>query len=127
MTKKTTYASFRARLIAGFVLLVALLAALLFWKINSGYHAERAAAFSQTKSFAQAMSAHVASEMRSVDLSLIRSASVRKLFELTGRHGARASEAYCLLKLLGARQHCCPHRPHRPPVRYRPSQQDKQL
>jgi diguanylate cyclase (GGDEF)-like protein/PAS domain S-box-containing protein len=74
MTKKTTYASFRARLIAGFVLLVALLAALLFWKINSGYNADRAAAFSQTKSFAQAMSAHVASEMRSVDLSLIRSA-----------------------------------------------------
>ena len=74
MTKKTTYASFRARLIAGFVLLVALLAALLLWKINSGYSAERAAAFSQTKSFAQAMSAHVASELRSVDLSLIRSA-----------------------------------------------------
>jgi diguanylate cyclase (GGDEF)-like protein/PAS domain S-box-containing protein len=74
MTKKITYASFRSRLIAGFLLLVALLAALLFWKITSAYNAERAAAFSQTKSFTQAMSAHVASEMRSVDLSLIRSA-----------------------------------------------------
>jgi diguanylate cyclase (GGDEF)-like protein/PAS domain S-box-containing protein len=61
-------------LIAGFLLLVALLAASLFWKITSAYKAERAAAFSQTKSFAQAMSAHVASEMRSADLSLIRSA-----------------------------------------------------
>lgn len=74
MTKKITYASFRSRLIAGFLLLVALLAASLFWKISSAYDAERAAAFSQTKSFAQAMSAHVASEMRSVDLSLIRAA-----------------------------------------------------
>lgn len=73
-TNKTAYAAFRIRLIAGFALLVALLAALLFWKIYTGYSAERAAAFSQTKSFAQAMSAHVASEMRVVDLSLIRSA-----------------------------------------------------
>lgn len=73
MIRTTTYASFRNRLIAGFALLVALLAALLGWKIYSGYNAERASAFVQTKSFAQAMSAHVASEMRVVDLSLIRS------------------------------------------------------
>lgn len=74
MTQTASYASFRARLIAGFALLLALLASSLFWKIYSDHNAERSAAFAQTKSFAQAMSAHVASEARVVDLSLLRSA-----------------------------------------------------
>lgn len=97
MTKKITYASFRSRLIAGFLLLVALLAALLFWKISSAYDAERAAAFSQTKSFAQAMSAHVASEMRSVDLSLIRAAEA--LGSLDGAALANVSRVRQVLAL----------------------------
>lgn len=73
MAERSTYATFRRRLVVGFALLIALLVCALFWKIDSGYKAQRAAAFSQTKSFAQAMSAHVASEMRVVDLSLQRS------------------------------------------------------
>lgn len=68
------YVSFRTRLAAGFALLVLLLAGLLAWSIASGYHAQRAAAFTQTRSFAQAMSAHIASEMQVVDLSLLRAA-----------------------------------------------------
>ncbi|WP_332875696.1 sensor domain-containing diguanylate cyclase [Massilia sp. S19_KUP03_FR1] len=74
MTSTPTYRAFRARLVAGFALLVVLLAVLLYSKIQAGYDAARAAAYTQTKSFANAMSAHVASEMRLVDLSLIRSA-----------------------------------------------------
>lgn len=74
MTGTPTYSAFRTRLIAGFTLLVALLAVLLYWKIHSGYDAARTAAYTQTKSFAQAMSAHIASEIRVVDLSLMRAA-----------------------------------------------------
>ena len=73
MTGSPAYSAFRTRLIAGFALLVGLLAVLLYWKIHAGYDAARTAAYTQTKSFAQAMSAHVASEVRVVDLSLIRS------------------------------------------------------
>lgn len=72
--RPSTYTAFRRRLITGFALLVMLLAALFCWKIVSGYDAERAAAFVQTRSFAKAMGAHVASEMHVVDLSLLRSA-----------------------------------------------------
>lgn len=97
MTRETAYASFRARLIAGFALLVALLAGMLFWKMYSGYNAERAAAFSQTKSFAQAMSAHVASEMRVVDLSLIRSSeALGELDAETLKNGLRVRQVLAL-------------------------------
>jgi diguanylate cyclase (GGDEF)-like protein len=74
MTSTPTYRAFKARLIAGFALLVVLLAVLMYWKIQAGYDATRAAAYTQTRSFARAMSAHIASEVRLVDLSLLRSA-----------------------------------------------------
>lgn len=74
MVDKPVFSSFRARLIAGFALLIGLLAALLSWKIYAEYNNARAAAYIQTEGFARAMGAHVASEMRVVDLSLLRSA-----------------------------------------------------
>jgi hypothetical protein len=64
----------RIRLIASFSLLIALLAALMFWKISSGIQAHREAVFVQTKSFARAMGSHVDSDARVIDLSLLRAA-----------------------------------------------------
>lgn len=64
----------KIRLIVSFSLLIALLAALMFWKISSGIQAHREAAFAQTKSFARAMGSHVDSEARVIDLSLLRAA-----------------------------------------------------
>lgn len=84
MAARSTYSAFRRRLIVGFAILIALLAATLVWKIDSGYKAQRSAAFGQTKSFAQAMSAHVASEMRVVDVSLQRSAEALSRLDSTG-------------------------------------------
>lgn len=55
-------------------MLVTLLISLLAWKIYAGYQSDRSAAFGQTQNFAQAMSAHVASEIQVIDLSLLRSA-----------------------------------------------------
>jgi diguanylate cyclase (GGDEF)-like protein/PAS domain S-box-containing protein len=69
-----SYTKFKARLIFSSSLLVILLAALVGWKIASGAQADRNAAFAQTRSFARAMSAHVESQIRVVDLSLLRSA-----------------------------------------------------
>lgn len=66
------YGAFKARLIFGFALLIVLLAALLFWKIYAQFDNARVNAYTQTEGFARAMSAHVASEMRVVDLSLQR-------------------------------------------------------
>lgn len=95
--KMSAYASFRARLIIGFGLLVALMAALMYWKIYTGYNAERAAALTQTKSFAQAMSAHVVSEMRVVDLSLQRSSeALGALDEETLKNGLRVRQVLAL-------------------------------
>ncbi|MFC0131453.1 hypothetical protein CR105_27310 [Massilia eurypsychrophila] len=74
MIEISVFSSFRARLLAGFALLIGLLAALLLRKIYSEYNNARAAAFTQTEGFVRAMSAHVTSEMRVVDLSLLRSA-----------------------------------------------------
>lgn len=97
MTQTTHYASFRARLIAGFALLLALLSSSLLWKISSDHDAERSAAFAQTKSFAQAMSAHVASEMRVVDLSLIRSSeALGALSEATLKDASRVRQVLAL-------------------------------
>jgi diguanylate cyclase (GGDEF)-like protein/PAS domain S-box-containing protein len=70
---KPTYARFRSRLILSFSLLIALLAALMFWKISSEIQSDRDAAFAQTESFARAMSAHMESVTRVIDLSLLRS------------------------------------------------------
>ena len=95
--KISAYASFRARLIVGFGMLVALLAALMYWKIYTGYNAERAGAFTQTKSFAQAMSAHVVSEMRVVDLSLLRSSeALSALDEETLKNSLRVRQVLSL-------------------------------
>lgn len=97
MTQTANYAFFRARLFASFAFLLALLSALLFWKVYSDHNAERAAAFAQTKSFAQAMSAHVASEMRVVDLSLIRSAeALGALDEETLKNALRVRQVLAL-------------------------------
>lgn len=71
---RSSYARFKARLILSSSLLIALLAALVAWKIAAGVRADQDAAFAQTKSFARAMSAHVDSQARVFDLSLIRSA-----------------------------------------------------
>lgn len=69
----TAYGAFRLRVLTGFAILVVSLAALLIWKIYADYYSARTVAFSKTKSFAQAMSAHVYSEVKVADLSLIRS------------------------------------------------------
>lgn len=74
MPKLPVFSSFRTRLIGGFALLISLLSVLILWKIYTEYNNARSAAFTQTEGFARAMSAHVASEMRVVDLSLLRSA-----------------------------------------------------
>lgn len=74
MVEIPIFLSFRARLIAGFAMLIGLLAVLLSWKIYTEYNNARAAAYTQTEGFVRAMSAHVTSEMRVVDLSLLRSA-----------------------------------------------------
>lgn len=71
---KPSYATLKTRLFLSFSLLIALLAALMFWKISSGIQSDREAAFSQTQSFAKALSAHVESEARVIDLSLLRAA-----------------------------------------------------
>jgi diguanylate cyclase (GGDEF)-like protein/PAS domain S-box-containing protein len=71
---RPSYAKFKSRLILSSLLIVALLGALVSWKISAGIKADREAAFSQTQSFARAMAAHVASQIRVVDLSLLRSA-----------------------------------------------------
>lgn len=56
MTSTPTYHALNMRLTAGFAVLLVLLAVLLYWKIQAGYEAARAAAYTQTKSFARAMS-----------------------------------------------------------------------
>lgn len=71
---RPSYAKLKSRLTISSLLLLALLGALIFWKIGAGIRADRDAAFSQTRSFAQAMAAHVASQVRVVDLSLLRAA-----------------------------------------------------
>lgn len=71
---RPSYSAFKCRLVFSFSSLAALLGALMLWKICSGIQADREAALSQTRSFAQAMAAHVASQARVIDLSLLRSA-----------------------------------------------------
>lgn len=72
---RPSYSAFKSRLILSSTLLVALLVALMLWKVFAGVKADRQAAFSQTRSFAHAMSAHVASQLRVIDLSLAESAN----------------------------------------------------
>ncbi|WP_081934143.1 cache domain-containing protein [Massilia sp. 9096] len=71
---RSSYAQFKKRFILSSSLLIALLAALISWKIAAGVQADRDAALDRTRSFSRAMSAHVESEMRVIDLSLLRSA-----------------------------------------------------
>lgn len=72
---RPSYSAFKSRLILSCFLLVALLVALMLWKVFAGVKADRQAAFSQTRSFAHAMSAHVGSQLRVIDLSLAKSAN----------------------------------------------------
>lgn len=74
VANRTLYSVFRFRLIVGFGLITVLLALLVVWKVYSEYAAARAAAFTQTGGFARAMSAHVLSEMRVAEVSLLRAA-----------------------------------------------------
>ncbi|MBC7453622.1 MAG: hypothetical protein H7335_07950, partial [Massilia sp.] len=84
-------------MIAGFALLIGLLAVLLSWKIYTEYNNARAAAFTQTEGFVRAMSAHVSSEMRVVDLSLLRSAEALDHLSSTElRNTGRAREALAI-------------------------------
>jgi hypothetical protein len=70
-----SYLAFKSRLMLSSGLLVALLAALTIWKVCAGIEADRELASTQTRSFADAMSAHVGSQLRVIDLSLARSSA----------------------------------------------------
>jgi diguanylate cyclase (GGDEF)-like protein len=69
------YAKFRRKLVVGYLILCALLFALLGWKIVSGYRSDRQAAAAVTKNSARAMAAHVSEIIDAVDQSLRLSAS----------------------------------------------------
>jgi diguanylate cyclase (GGDEF)-like protein/PAS domain S-box-containing protein len=71
---RTGYAKFRRKLVVGYLVLCALLFALLSWKISSGYQADRDAAATSTQNSARAMAAHVGEMIDSVDQSLRLSA-----------------------------------------------------
>jgi diguanylate cyclase (GGDEF)-like protein len=64
------YVRFRRKLIVGYLILCALLFALLGWKIVSGYRADRDAAVALTKNSARSMSAHVEELIDAVDQPL---------------------------------------------------------
>ena len=78
-------------------MLVTLLIALLAWKIYSGYQTDRRTAYGQTQNFAQAMSAHVASEIQVIDLSLLRAAEA-----ISGLNSASLSDSEKIRSLLAA-------------------------
>lgn len=82
-------------MLVGFSLLVTLLIALLAWKIYVGHQDERRSTTAQTQNFALAMSAHVASEIQVVDLSLLRSAEA-----IAGLHPASLANANRIRALL---------------------------
>jgi diguanylate cyclase (GGDEF)-like protein len=71
---RTGYAKFRRKLVVGYLVLCALLLALLSWKIFSGYRSDRDAAATSTQNSARAMAAHVGEMIDSVDQSLRLSA-----------------------------------------------------
>lgn len=65
---------FRRKLVVGYLVLCALLACLLGWKMAASYHADRKAAITATKDSARSMAAHVDEIIDSIDQSLISSA-----------------------------------------------------
>jgi diguanylate cyclase (GGDEF)-like protein/PAS domain S-box-containing protein len=69
------FAKFRHKLVVGYLVLCALLFALLGWKVVSGYRSDRAAAAAATQNSARAMAAHVGEIIDAVDQSLRLSAS----------------------------------------------------
>ena len=69
------YAKFRRKLVVGYLILCALLFALLGWKVVSGYRSDRQTAAAVTKNSARAMAAHVGEIIDVVDQSLRLSAS----------------------------------------------------
>lgn len=69
------YAKFRRKLMVGYLILCALLFALLGWKVVSGYRSDRQAAAAVTKNSARAMAAHVGEIIDAIDQSLRLSAS----------------------------------------------------
>lgn len=94
---RPSYSIFKARLLWSFSLLIALLAALMLWKISSGIQADRDAAFAQTKSFALAMRAHVESDARVIDLSLLRASEALAKFDHRAlKDSKRAGQALAL-------------------------------
>lgn len=80
--QRSSYANFRLRLLLGFSFLVLLLLALMGWKIHSDYQNDRNTALWQTKSFSQAMGAHVSSQIAVVDSALLHATeAIAKLGE----------------------------------------------
>jgi hypothetical protein len=78
--QRSSYANFRLRLLLGFGFLVTLLLVFMCWKTYSGYQSDRNTALGQTKSFSQAMGAHVSSQIAVIDLTLVHVAeSIAKL------------------------------------------------
>jgi|GEM_PF-2482825 len=73
-----SYTIYRRRLVLGFALVLVMLVLALAWKLRASYLDDRHTAQAQTKSFVQAMAAHVASEVHSVDLALIGSVDALK-------------------------------------------------
>ncbi|WP_323144885.1 sensor domain-containing diguanylate cyclase [Massilia phyllosphaerae] len=69
------YTKFRRKLVVGYLILCALLFALLGWKVLSEYESDRQAAAAVTKNSARAMAAHVGEIIDAVDQSLRISAS----------------------------------------------------
>jgi diguanylate cyclase (GGDEF)-like protein/PAS domain S-box-containing protein len=68
------YAKFRRKLVVGYIILCALLFALLGWKSVTGYRSDRRAAAVATQNSARAMAAHVGEIIDAVDQSLRLSA-----------------------------------------------------
>lgn len=74
--QRAEYLRFRRKLLAGYLILCALLFSLLAWKMASGYASDRAAAVALTSHSARAMAAHVNELIDAVDQPLKTSALV---------------------------------------------------
>lgn len=75
------YSRFRIRLVTGVFSVAILIVAAVFWKIYTAHINEEKAAVEQTQTFAQAIDAHVAGAIQSVDLSLIGFANAIRLLD----------------------------------------------
>lgn len=90
------YLQFRRKLVVGYIVLCAILFALLGWKFVADYRAERAAAGAITENSARAMAAHVQEIIDAIDQPL--QVSVQQIAAL----GDRALTAQAIAPLLAA-------------------------